>query len=184
MRAILISGDEYRFTEELREFERYLRREVCIGPNQIKTFSGVTSDKDVIMGMHVMLAMRQRSSHPLLLVYFGHGGESGWCMSRDQPISHDEIASAIASARRPVQVIADCCHAMSLVSACVSADVSPERVSIIGASEAGEVTKTRAHAVLRTWWELGRPHRFSSALHWGASLDHHFFARRGDGMSL
>lgn len=177
-RAILISGNAYRFTEERREFERYLVCEVGIGLNQIKCFiSGVTSALDVVMDIHVALTMSQKSTYPLILLYNGHGGKHAWALDEDQTLRYDALSIELRKANRPVLVVSDCCHAMSLVEQCVKDEVSPERIGIIAASESDEKVVAWLSARLRECWSHRRKSRLGAELLWGATLDHHFYPR-------
>lgn len=179
-RAILISGNAFRFTQEVSAMERYLVREVGIGRNQIKSFLTVRTDASVLMDMHLAMAAAQKSTYPLIVHYAGHGNSQGWSFDDSLTVGYDTVASIVRVARRPVLFVNDCCHSMHLVKEIEEAGASPNKVAVIGASECDEVTYSWLGQWLRTNWQKRRPNRLSNALHWGAALDHHFYPREAD----
>jgi len=86
--ALLIAGDEYvytyqprdRFLKEIYKFGNFLQR---IGIPPLRIFNG-TANEDTNYGINIMSSLADltsskeiTSSTPLLIAYYGHGGEDG-----------------------------------------------------------------------------------------------------------
>ena len=176
-KAILIAGNAQRFADDIWDFRGYLTRDMGIWPKSIKTTHTAYLCED-ILAFKLSRAIAEKTKEPLLILYCGHGLQVGWAMDDVRTLGYSQLAEMLLVGKRPVMIVSDCCHAMAAVTSFESKSVSPERVTLIGATEAGETTPGGLAALTVNSWRQNRPVRFGPELRWGAKSDHLFFPKK------
>ncbi len=173
-RALLFAGNAMRFADGAEELERYLVHEVGVTPKRVRIYRTAYVDEGMIT-FRIEMAVRERTSEPLLLAYIGHGGKMGWGIDDTRRVPYPNLTALLARARRPVLVLNDCCYAMGISELFTSAHVSAKRTGVIAATEADA---TYCGGLVRTAienWSRHKPVRFDNRLRWGAELDAAFY---------
>jgi hypothetical protein len=174
--AMVIAGNASRFADDVHDFQRYLVRDVGIGPKSVRDNRTAYLDED-ILGAYLAMAIEQKTKTPLVILYCGHGSKTGWALDDAREFSYRRLAEALKVGRRPVLLVNDCCHAMAAAAEFEKQSVSPERVSLIAASEVGETTTGGLVRLVLNGWRQNRPTRFGPELRWGARHDQFFFPK-------
>jgi hypothetical protein len=173
-RAILIAGNARRFCDEVEDLRHYLVREAGIRKRNVHESRAAYLSRSVLE-MHLTRAVMQRTKEPLLVLYSGHGGPDGWALDDVRTFDYRRLAGVLRTARRPVIVLNDCCHAMAMVKAFEAEGLRADRRAVIAASEEGETTTFGLVRWVTQGWRQRRPVRFGPELRWGANLDRFFY---------
>lgn len=173
-RAILISGNALRFTQETSAFKHYLLGDVDIGSNALLQFHGCHVPVKTVLA-RIAEAARQKSAYPLFIHFAGHGHEQGWWFDDANSLPYIDLAETFCGVRRQVLLVNDCDHAMAALPTFRLGGVYARKVALIGACESDEKRDPFLGDWLRRNWRRRRPNRLSDTLRWGPSLDHHFY---------
>lgn len=171
--AILIGGDAQRFMDVVRDFRTYLVS-AGIGKKRIREYGSAYLSEGVFEARLQMAAM-ERTRSPLVILFCGHGSPNGWAFDDMRRFDYSIVAKVLATGRRPVTVINDCCHAMALADAFEKRGVPKGRVSLIAACEKDETTKGGLAELIVDNWSQCKPNRYGPELRWGAKHDRLFF---------
>lgn len=172
--AILIAGDELRFSDTMMDFRRYLLNEAGIGKKRIREYRTAYLSGGIVE-IALQRAAAERTKNPLIILYCGHGSKTGWALDGQRRFDYSHVAKALAAVRRPVTVINDCCYAMALADAFEKHGVRKDRVSLIAASEKDETASGGLAEMVIENWGNRKPNRYGPELRWGAKHDHLFF---------
>src|SRR3989344_264878 len=163
--AILIAGNASRFTETAYTFKSYLLKEKLVTPKKVKVLP-TTYVAEEMFAYRISSAIKAKTSEPLLILFCGHGNKFGWALDDVRLFSYTQLASMLLIGRRPVTILNDCCHAMAAKEAFEIKSVSPERLSLIAATESGETTPGGLADIALNSWRQRRPVRFGPELRW------------------
>ncbi len=111
--AILVDGDENRFSQELQKLSEYLARETKMDIMLIHTVK--LSPEELLSELRKTIG--RISDGPILLVYNGHGSEGGWTWWTyrcQETLQYGELVQLLQDVRVPLFFINDCCHAFSI----------------------------------------------------------------------
>lgn len=188
--ALLVVGEEKRFSTDAKMLEAYLRQE-C----------GITFIGRIDAGHLAPDELREKLADafgscgvsPLLVAYSGHGKKDGWHYGIDDgertlKFSYKVLADSLAERPGPTLVINDCCMAGSLAKVLVRRGVDPAKVGVIaGSSERGWCENQLTKGVIRSWRKgrVYRPRRWKRPKtkmviqgRWGAELDRLYFPKK------
>ena len=175
--AILIYGNSQRFSDESVILRSYLKKETDTRILREIPTPYVSED---IVAFRLERAFMKRTKDPLLVLFTGHGSETGWAFDDDRRIPYTKLAESLQHARRPVTIINDTCHAMALavlLEQMKKAGAAVDRVSLIAACEADATAIAGLVPQVLHCWRQRKAHPSGPKTRWGAELDHHFFAK-------
>ena len=147
-RAVIISGDEERHVRQARAFEQYLMEMACIC--NIVSLSAHEYENDADFFEALRAAFLAPLGEPLLVVYIGHGSETGWHYASSRMICYDALSVLLSQVEAPVLVLNDCCHAGTIEKA-LKQTPQPEARGIILACKDNEVSFGFSQTVLDAW---------------------------------
>ncbi len=175
-RVILIAGDSKRFLPDTKRFYSYLTRYVGILPKEIqKIRTAYLSEITLIKKM--VTAVLEKTDEPLLIVFCGHGRKNGWVMDDSRVFPYIALSHILLAGTRPIQLINDCCYAMSVTQKFKKFEVDKKRVSLIGACTANKKTSEGlCEWVIERWTHRSSAHHAFSKLIWGTNWDYCFFS--------
>ncbi len=177
--AILIAGNCQRFSETTGDLRSFLVHESGAKViREMRTAYGC----DEFLTYRLERAFAKRTKEPLLLLYCGHGATDGWALDDMRRLPYERLTKLLAVGRRPVMIVNDCCHAMSLAGEFEAQKISPERVSLIAACDWDATTRGGLVDRLIACWRRGWVMQGVTApdvpgRRWGAEHDRFFFAK-------
>jgi hypothetical protein len=135
--ALLMSGDEERHEQRMRELRTYLITEAQYDRRKViwmkKDDLTLTSIKET------MASMRKPRGEPALLIYYGHG-DKGMICPTERSISYAQLAQAIGD---KVFFINNTCYAGSAISAFREQGLLPRKAGILASTNEHTVSYSR-----------------------------------------
>lgn len=152
-RAIIIVGNSKRFLDEALFFKNFLE-EVGIHNTPIieTSYLGI---REFTLKLSDMLeeGMRTTPHEPLLIVYTGHGGTTGWSLNDTEIFPYTTLIVLIKSYPAPVIIINSCCHSFSLAPYLERSGINKENASLIAAGD-GETYQGIIEDIIDTWKQM------------------------------
>ncbi|HUZ92970.1 MAG TPA: hypothetical protein VNG29_03155 [Candidatus Paceibacterota bacterium] len=196
MKALLIAGDGRFFLDEVLKFKKFLQKGAGIADVQVMMTGYMTLNR-------VWTRLRKaldpdRANGPLLLLYCGHGAETGWSVSFCKVVLYRLlITDLLKNYPEPIVFVNDCCYAATPIKYFEQCGILPEKMSFIAAINDKETVESYLVSRVQRSWEGAKAHRpsrhlvtvigtdtptrneerLSPEVRWGAELDHLFYSR-------
>ncbi len=148
--AILIAGNGRRFLDDIRAMRGYLQKHVEIRERLVFK-AAYASASELLEWFEGAIGRLAVKDIPLLLMYAGHGGKTGWWANDTDEAGYQTLAPLFKLYRGPIVFINMCCYGLSVKIYLEKCGLAGDRLGVIGSASEDEEGSTFAEYLIDDW---------------------------------